>query len=252
MATGAGVIAVVDTSAVLKRLLGECDFEKGYVPPGVLDEIRDGGSREYFKLYSHKIEVRSPSDASVAEVRRIIAETGDANLSPEDTSVCALAIDLAGQASEPEGRGWITPETIATRKEVICLTGDLALSNVLRRAGIWTCGAAQRIQQKRHVARCYACGREYPQGEGALDFCKTCGYSTITKVSYREGSRGERILNFSKDYAFKPRTIRTARGKEIRSEDQREYRVYAREKAKEQRRSEYALKSLASGWEEGE
>jgi rRNA maturation endonuclease Nob1 len=213
-----GVQAVIDTSAVIKRLL-DYDYEIGYVTPGVVDEIRDEETRKYFGLHSHKIEVREPSEESIREARELAASLGNTALGRVDLEVCALALTLSrelGSSSE----GWMSPSAI----QIICLSGDCALRNVLLSAGVWTYDEEKEISLNRFVFRCYACKKEF--GKETL-FCTRCGYNTITRVSYRE-EEGKRVLNLKQNFRYEEKKFRTRTGIEIRSADQREYSRWAR------------------------
>jgi hypothetical protein len=79
--------------------------------------------------------------------------------------------------------------------------------------------------------RCYTCFCIYDK---ELDFCRRCGYNTITRVSVSIGADGYKV-HLKKNYNYKTREIRDKNGKAIKSEDQREYLLLKRERRRDEK-----------------
>ena len=143
------MILVLDASAFF------CDFVPAgpaFVPPAVVDELRDATSRLRFEyLQGRGLEVRDPTNASRALMKAEAEASGDAGvLSEADIDLLALARDLSASI----------------------VTDDFAIQNVALRLGI----ATQQLQQRsarriRWRFRCTGCGRYHPKGGD----CPICG-----------------------------------------------------------------------------
>ena len=76
-----------------------------------------------------------------------------------------------------------------------CLSKDNAVFNLVNDTS---------YQDKKFKLRCYACTAMY---DAHVDFCKHCGYNTITRVSVVNEDGKEKIL-FKKNYIPKPKIIK--------------------------------------------
>lgn len=145
---------VLDTSAILSGKdipLGE----SLYIPPKVLDEIKEGG-RWYRKLQYMRaagLDVVSPPGNLVEEVQREGNQTGDSiRLSETDVEVLALALYVEG--------------TI--------ITDDYSIQNLAKHMDLDYQGLAQEEIDEEYEwkYRCTKCRRWHKE---PLDECPVCG-----------------------------------------------------------------------------
>lgn len=102
----------------------------------------------------------------------------------------------------------------------VCLTNDMTLLHLLARLGIRTEISAEDRElreQQTFVQRCYACEEVY-EGTDKVEFCRKCGYPTITRVSCSKTEQGI-VLHLKKGFVHTPRIVKH-RGQEIRTADQ--------------------------------
>lgn len=189
---------VFDTSAVIGRLIDRCDFTLGeaYTTAGVVCELKDKESQEYYKAHSLKITLKEPSDASLQRVDRMAAKLNVTGLSLVDKGVVALCLDLSAPPLPPTldiaAEGWITHENID--RQLFCVTNDRAMKCLLSSFGIQTLDGLRDLDS--FIIRCYACFAQYAE---QVSLCKKCGYNTISRVRVtRTGS--ETILHLSKSF----------------------------------------------------
>lgn len=130
-----------------------------YTTPEVVDEVRDISARCRLEaLTENGLKVMVPSKESLHRVNLASGISGDRPvLSPTDTSLLALALDLAA--------------TLAT--------DDFAVQNTAKAAGIVTVAIQQRqARYRRWRFRCSGCGRYYHEvGE-----CLICGAEIKRKL----------------------------------------------------------------------
>lgn len=145
---------ILDTSAILSGKDMPMDRDL-YVPPGVLDEIKEGG-RWYKKLQRMKaagLKVIAPSGSLIEEVNKKAKRTGDyLRLSDTDVEVVALAMYLDG----------------------VILTDDYSIQNISKEMHIPFEGIAQDEIEEEYTwrYRCRKCGRWYRE---ETEICQTCG-----------------------------------------------------------------------------
>ncbi len=133
---------------------------KHYTTPAIIEEIRDQHSKFLLDLAlsSNKLEVLSPSDTLLREVKRAAIELGEhVSLSHPDLTVLALALEL-------KRKGY----------EVVIVTDDYAVQNTALYLGldfvsVKTTGIRRLV--KYHVY-CPTCGW---QGITSLKKCPRCG-----------------------------------------------------------------------------
>jgi len=153
---------VLDTSALIMGLdpLGlELD---SYSVPEVREELRQQTGPSYrmtVSTSSGKLKIQTPSKSSLAEVSNKARALGDKLvLSATDTSIIALAFDLASQGKEP-----------------VIVSDDYAVQNVAEELNLtYQSLATFGIREKFNwVYYCPACFRQYPTGESKD--CAVCG-----------------------------------------------------------------------------
>ncbi|KAL6121325.1 nob1 [Nucleospora cyclopteri] len=210
------VIAVYDTNVFINREAGEVKITKGYVTTPVYEEIKDNKSVEYLQLNMINIEVRDARDEFIKRVNEIICGKNTL-LSTADISVVALMLEL----HEEKFKTWIGPENAGLQEEIVCITKDNGIRNVLAMLDLIETSATRIFKY-----RCYACCKLY---EKDVDFCRECGYSTITRVSVIVEDGKERIC-LKRNYNAVPKQHKTNKGVIILSEDVPEYSKYRREK----------------------
>ncbi len=145
---------VLDTSVILsgKNIPLSVDL---YVPPGVLDEIKEGG-RWYRKLQlmlAAGLKVVNPPGAIMSEVEKQAKKTGDyLRLSSTDVEVIALAVHLGAKI----------------------LTDDYSIQNLAKKMKIDYGGISQDEIKEGYtwIYRCKKCGQVYKK---ELKECHRCG-----------------------------------------------------------------------------
>jgi len=133
------------------------------------------------------------------------------NIEIEDGNEDIDNIDNDGgddNGDDDDDDGWITPSNVAKHKkkkkigeldktdqieenvEVVCITADFAMQNVLKHIGLNVMGVdGKLIQQLRtYILRCHACYKT----TSVMDkvFCPKCGNKTLKKVSVTLNSDG--------------------------------------------------------------
>jgi len=231
-------IAVLDASSIIKGALKEVDYTIGYIPEKVLNEVKSEHAREKYMHHSYKIEVRNASDKYVEIARAKAKELGYSQLSVPDIELAALALELTEEIPSVFS-SWIGSEALPSQR-VICITQDMALKNLLSKLGV-DMHEDYFEEGRRYLQRCHTCEKIY-KGDKQVDFCKHCGYATVTKVSYFEDNDKFHLF-LSKNFPYKENKI-TFRGKNIKSEDQKEYKWYCASKRKQERLDEKKNKLL--------
>jgi len=153
---------VLDTSALIMGLdPSGLDFDC-YSVPEVTEELRQqtGPSfRLHASTSSGKLKIQSPTKTSLTDVSDKAKTLGDKLvLSPTDTAVIALALDLLKQGENP-----------------VIVSDDYAVQNVAEELSLtYQSLATLGIREKYNwVYYCPACFRQYPTG--ATQDCTVCG-----------------------------------------------------------------------------
>ena len=124
--------------------------------------------------------------------------------------------------------GWITMENIedarktaarlhfekvesgrkANIDEVVCITLDYAMQNVMSLMGIpiMSVDGFKTCKVKSFVLRCASCWHKTP--DVSKKFCPDCGNKTLRKLFYSVGDNGEMIYHFSKYYVSNNRGLK--------------------------------------------
>ncbi len=154
---------VLDTSAILsgKDLPFTVDI---FIPPGVLDEIKEGGRwyRKIKMMMAAGLTVVSPPGALIEVVEKKAKSTGDyLRLSKTDVEVIALALYLNAKI----------------------LTDDYSIQNMAKNMDIQYSGISQKGIKKEYswTYRCKKCGHWYRESEGE---CEICGGEVRTTRRY--------------------------------------------------------------------
>lgn len=239
-------IAVIDTSGVLEGGVLETEYDKAYIPPSVVEEMKCDKSKEWLQLNKVKLEIKQPSKKYVDEVKKGAEEIGCSLLSTQDLEVAALALELINEKGDSFS-SWITP-TSEPDAFIISITSDRTLKNLLAKYNILNYDGLGNAEKK-YMQRCYTCGTLYKE-QKLKDFCSRCGYSTIKRVSYSLNEKGEVVLHLSKNFSPKERRI-FHNGKEIKGSDQKEYRRYTAKQKKQEKKEEKQVKEVKNStyWE---
>ncbi|KAI5170836.1 hypothetical protein NEFER03_0295 [Nematocida sp. LUAm3] len=232
------VLAVVDASSIIEGNIREVEFTQGYIPSSVHAELKCEKSRERLLLYEHKIQIRDPKEESIEEARKAAESLGHTALSLPDIHLAALALEISKE-SDSSFSSWISQETLPN-SEVITVTNDMVLKQVISCLGVMNYDGFYE-GTKNYLQKCFTCNKIYMQTQ-KVDFCKKCGYSTISRVSYRM-ENGEITLNLKKDYVYQEKKI-YHRGKEIKSQDQKEYKWYKTSQRKNEFQEKKQVTSL--------
>lgn len=220
------MIVVLDANNIIQREIPTDGDNRIYVTDSVLKEIRDEQTLKYLDLNMFNITVRNPTAEYIQTVTK---KTSNSllYLSSADIEVVALVLELTEELNDE----WIGSENLNSEKIVRCFTKDNGVRNALNLFGILN---DANYRDKKFKMRCYACLQIY---DDHVDFCKKCGYNTVTRVSVIDTDEGEKIL-LKKDYKPRQKTLKTSNGIEIHSEDQREYTQLLKERERVLRSSE--------------
>ncbi|ELA41856.1 uncharacterized protein VICG_01040 [Vittaforma corneae ATCC 50505] len=215
------MIAVLDANNIIQREIPTQGSDKIYTTHSVIEEIKDKGSREYLESHLFRMSVRNPQDEYVQQVNRVVKALL-LYLSNTDVDVVALTLELTEELNEE----WIGLDNISSDKAVKCLSKDNGVQNALNKLGLLN--DAMYLEKKLKL-RCYACSEMY---DSHVDFCKICGYNTITRVTVVDTEDGEKVL-LKKNYMPRQKVLKGPGGVEILSADQKEYLklIKQREKA---------------------
>jgi UPF0271 protein len=156
------MILVLDAGAFFAGFDPLALQERAFTVPEVVQELRSVQARLKLRVAQEQrlLEVRSPEEGYLEQVREAAAKTGDvAQLSSADVAVLALALELASKG-----------------EVVVVVTDDYAVQNVaamlkLRFSPVAELGIRRRF---RWYKRCSGCGRSYSAGY-AKETCQVCG-----------------------------------------------------------------------------
>lgn len=220
------MIVVLDANNIIQREIPSDGYNKIYVTDSVIGEIKDQQTLKYLDLNIFNITVRNPKPEYIETVVKKISHSL-LYLSNTDIEVVALVLELTEELNDE----WIGDDNLNSEKIVRCFTKDNGVRNALNLFGILN---DANYRDKKFKLRCYACLKVY---DTHVDFCKKCGYNTVTRVSVIDTDEGEKIL-LKKDYKPRNRTLKTSNGIEVHSEDQREYLQLLKERERMARLSE--------------
>lgn len=214
---------VLDANCIINKAIPASEIAEAFITSSVLEEIKDRASQEYLRMHGFLVTERNPRDEYV---RLVLERTKDRllYLSSTDIEVVALTLEISEELEEC----WISAENISNLPAVSCLSKDNAVINALNMFNLIN---DTSYQDKKFKLRCYACTAMY---DSHVDFCKHCGYNTITRVSVVNEDGKEKAL-LKKNYTFKPKTIKNAKGVPIISADQKEYAEYLNQQKKAQK-----------------
>lgn len=215
------MLAVIDANCFITGRHTEYKYDHGYTTSLVWNELRDESTRNTAALHLYKIEIRDPAPCFVQKVLSAV-HGKNLFLSEADVSLVALCLELNEQVFDV----WIDSRT--AHRAVVCITED---RGILQALGHLNIAASSTVQPRTYKIRCYACFAMY---DTYTDFCKKCGYQTLTRVSVTQVGDGWK-LHLKKNFTHKPRTLRGAGGKVIRGADQREYELYEKQKRQRER-----------------
>jgi RNA-binding protein NOB1 len=212
---------VIDANYIIDREIPSQGISNAYVPSSVEREIKDRSTLDYLDFYTFMITIRDPSDDYVKLVRDKVRDSL-LYLSQADIDVVALTLEL----SDEVGDTWIGPDNAENQSCVTCLSKDNGVKNALNLFGLLN---EVNYHSKKLMLRCYACSQMYDK---PIDFCTSCGYNTITRVSVIEG---DKVL-LKKNYQPRPRFLKSRSGIPIISADQKEYIQHLRDLEKSEKR----------------
>ncbi|EHY64476.1 hypothetical protein NEAUS04_1556 [Nematocida ausubeli] len=239
-------VLIVDASAVISLTLSEMGYTKGYLPQVIADEIKCQDSSKLLSLHMCKLEIRNPTEESIKIAADKAAELGYTGLSAQDIELAALALEVSNEYTSIFS-SWLGQDTLDSTTEVVVVTLDIALKNLVTHLGLQLHDSFKE-NNKKYLQRCYTCTRIY-KTDVKQDFCKSCGYHTISKVSYTE-TDGKIELNLSKNFKYTEKKIHTHYGKEIRTQDQKEYKQYKRAERYKNKKNAKGLELIIDpeGW----
>ena len=105
------------------------------------------------------------------------------------------------------------------------LTQDAGINSILAHLQLNNL-LMDRFREKKFVLRCFTCRKIYQNIESELIFCKKCGNNSISRVSVRRDADGRLLLNLKEGFKYKKQVVKDRDGKEIMSEDCRQFRFY--------------------------
>lgn len=205
---------VLDANYIINKELPTQEIDEAFITSSVLCEIMDKNSQEFLSMYGFLVTERNPREEYIKIVQKKMKDLL-LYLSYADIEVVALTLEISEEIQD----SWISPANINNLPTVKCLSKDNGVRNALNMFSLLN---DDSYQNKVFKLRCYACTTIY---DTHVDFCKNCGYNTITRVSVINDGEKDKVL-LKKNYTPKPRSIRTKSGVEIISADQKEYTEY--------------------------
>lgn len=207
---------VIDANYFIDKELPYGEISEGFIPSSVEKELRDKSTEEFYKFYNFNITVRDPLANYVAEVKEAVKDK-HYNVSEADIDVIALVLEISEEISNK----WIDASNLNAIEEVFCLSKDNGIKSALTLLGLYEDPA---FKSKKYKLRCFTCYKLYDED---VDFCKMCGYPTITRVTVIEENGVDKIM-FSNNFKYRPKILKDRNGTVIRTEDQKEYKNYLR------------------------
>lgn len=215
---------VLDANYIINKEIPTQKITEAFIPNSVFNEIKDKNSQDYLSLFSFMITPRDPQAKYIAMVSSKIKDSL-LYLSETDKEVVALTLELIDEQNST----WIGIDNIKDIQKIECLSKDNGVRNALNLFGSLN---DDMYANKVFKLRCYSC---YTMYDTHVDFCKNCGYNTITRVSVIQENGVDKIL-LKKNYTYKSKTLKDKDGNLILAEDQKEYIRYLKDKQKEEKK----------------
>lgn len=210
----------IDTNIIIDRQLEIHDFKKGFITPSILKEIKNEEIKQYLDIYMFKIELKNPEEEYILKVKNLQKEK-NLNLSTADIEIVALTLELKDFYRKEIFDNWISKDNL---KEVKCLTKDNGILQCLK-----LFNQQNEIESRNFMFRCRTCFQLF---NNKLDFCKKCGYNSISRVSVRKEFDKIRVF-LKKNYKIKNKVLKDKYGNILRYADQKQYLNHVRDKEKE-------------------
>ncbi|KAM0673491.1 20S-pre-rRNA D-site endonuclease nob1 [Gurleya vavrai] len=217
------MIGVLDANIFINKKINLLKYTKIITTPSIIAELKDNYTTMYFFIHSFNIETQDPLPFFIKKVC-LINEEKNLMLSNADIEFVALSLQL----TENKFNTWLCKES---NYEI--LSDDNGVKQALKMLGV-----GMEIKEKVWKFRCYGCFKIF---EKQIDFCSACGYNTITRVSIREENGVEKV-NFKKGFVSRDKILKDKNGNEIKSEDQKEYAFFRKDKIRSQKKTQAAIK----------
>lgn len=208
------MIAIIDANYIIKQHIPLENISKAYIPSSVIKEIKDKVSYNYLEFAKFKIDIRDPSSEYILKVEETI-KNKHFGISSVDIDVVALTLQISDEISG----SWIDHQNINFIEEITCLTEDNGIKAALSIFGL---SFDYSFTANTFKLRCYACYTIYDEH---LDFCKKCGYSTLSRVTVSE-KNGKINLHLKSNFVPKDKIIKGPDGTIFKCADQKEYIRY--------------------------
>ncbi|KAM0677612.1 hypothetical protein BDAP_001757 [Binucleata daphniae] len=216
---------ILDANIFISKTHNLANYSKIITTQSVINELKDINTVLYTELYQYNIEIVKPEKKYIEIVQKLNVEK-NLLLSIADVDIVALTL----QYTSEKYNTWISKET-----QYKCISNDFGVKQALKHLGI-----DNEVQDKIWKFRCYCCYKIYDEN---MDFCKACGYKTITRVSMRI-ENGKEVPNIKKNYVVIDKEMKDKNGVAIKSEDQREYSRMKSDKKKTEKKAEKVLSNL--------
>lgn len=225
------MIPIIDANYFINGQLNDIAFSKRYTTSLVWEEIKDTSSAEYANFNKYRIDIRDPKCSTIAAIKETLADK-NLLLSEADISLVGLCVDLNEELFD----SWQGPSS-GIDNNIVCLSNDHGL---LQAISYFNLKGSKKVMQKDYKFRCYVCFEMY---EASKDFCKKCGYQTLSRVSVSEVD-GKLKVHLKKGYVAKNKQLKDNHGRIIRGEDQREYKKYKKGCERKERKIERVMSDL--------
>ncbi|KAG0437944.1 Ribonuclease VapC1 [Dictyocoela muelleri] len=192
------MITIADTSAIIDKQLSMND--EIIISPSVYQEIKDTRLIEYLKNFNYKI---IDPDNSVKVFVGNVADKNNLLLSNADIDVVALTYQYFSSNFDR----WISKD-----QSIRCLTLDKGILQLLNILDI------SKYPQREFIFRCFSCFTLYKKNS---DFCKKCGYATVTRVSINREDGMKLMLK--KNFKYKEKIVKDIYGNVIKCAGERAY-----------------------------
>ena len=206
------IIGVLDSGVFINKEF--VNLIKAYTITDVINEIKDKSTVNFVRENYVTLEIRDPDQTSIKVVYETIKQL-NTNLSSPDIKLIALTYELFIENSTK----WIDNNNYKNHAIVKCFTHDNGIKGVLKHLGL---DDQHVLQDKYFKYRCFTC---FNITEYSIDFCKNCGYKTITRMAFIK-SNGKEIPCLKKGYVPKEKNIKDKHGKDIPCEDITSYAKY--------------------------
>lgn len=217
--------AVIDANYFINKEFPVQDINEGYIPSSVEQELKDKLTKEFYELYSFKISVRDPKEEYITEVQESIKDK-HFGLSLADIDVVALTLELSDEIESV----WIDEHNMNSSQKLLCLTKDNGIKSALVALNLYN---DPDFQARKFKLRCFTCYTTY---DTKVDFCRKCGYNTLTRVTVL-GKGPNEVICLKANYKFKPKVLKDERGIILQSADQREYIQYKEKQLRNNRKN---------------